>query len=213
MSLHELLDVFNEKREKIGVATRAEVHAKGLWHQTFQCWVLHRLPNGEWALLLQLRNKDKASFPNKLDTSCAGHLLSGEKTKDGVRELEEELGIVADANRLYYCGVVPEVNQISDKLTDREFNHVFLYESQQPVESYRFQRSEIAGVFFVPLVSYQRVVTGLQISAYGKGIVWDEENKQMIETQREILLEDIAPNSEEYYQLLFDGIQDYIAKS
>lgn len=87
MSSDEWLDVFNEQMKKIGQASRKNVHAQGLWHQTFHCWIINKSTTGRWSLLFQLRRKDKDVFPNQHDISCAGHLLSGEAVEEGVREL------------------------------------------------------------------------------------------------------------------------------
>ena len=40
----EIVKVFNEQHEQIGTATRAEVHEKGLWHETLFIfkYVVHR---------------------------------------------------------------------------------------------------------------------------------------------------------------------------
>ncbi|CAM5275137.1 Isopentenyl-diphosphate Delta-isomerase OS=Lysinibacillus sphaericus OX=1421 GN=idi PE=4 SV=1 [Lysinibacillus sphaericus] len=37
----EIVKVFNEQHEQIGMATLAEVHEKGLWHETFHCWFVN----------------------------------------------------------------------------------------------------------------------------------------------------------------------------
>ena len=79
------------------------------------------------SLLFQLRHKDKDTYPGLLDVSCAGHLQSGETVEDGVRELEEELGITVPFHELIPCGMVAEENIISEHVVDREFNHIFIW--------------------------------------------------------------------------------------
>jgi isopentenyldiphosphate isomerase len=64
MSLNEIFDVFNEQMVRIGEATRQSVHAQGLWHQTFHCWIVSKSNKGELNLLFQLRHKDKDTYPN-----------------------------------------------------------------------------------------------------------------------------------------------------
>ena len=66
--------------EYLGTTTQKEVHEKGLWH-------------GGNYIQLQLRSESKKDFPSVLDVSAAGDILSHESVGDGIRELEEELGL------------------------------------------------------------------------------------------------------------------------
>jgi isopentenyldiphosphate isomerase len=93
--------------EHVGTAGRLQVHADGWWHQTFHCLIISQR-NDQPSLLLQLRHPDKDTFPNLLDISCAGHLLAGESAEDGVRELEEELGVQVAFSSLIPCGIYAE---------------------------------------------------------------------------------------------------------
>ena len=73
------------------VKSRAAVHRDGDWHCTRTVWAL--LPaagDAGPALVLQQRGPFKASWPNRLDASSAGHLRVGDP--DPWREAEEELG-------------------------------------------------------------------------------------------------------------------------
>ncbi len=97
----ELLDVVDEKDRVIDVKTRGEIHALGLMHRAVHILVFN--PQGE--LFLQKRSMTKDENPGQWDTSCAGHVDSGESYLDcAVRELEEELGIATDVplERLFH---------------------------------------------------------------------------------------------------------------
>ncbi|WP_262378410.1 hypothetical protein [Bacillus pumilus] len=37
---HEKLRILNDQHETIGVAARSDIHAQGLWHETFHVWLL-----------------------------------------------------------------------------------------------------------------------------------------------------------------------------
>ncbi|WP_409346695.1 NUDIX hydrolase [Paenibacillus sp. MBLB4367] len=206
MSQHEMFDVFDEEMRKTGQASRKDVHAQGLWHQTFHCWIVNKSAEGGASLLLQLRHKDKDTFPNLFDISCAGHLLSGETVRDGVRELEEELGLRASFEELHYCGMVAQENIVTARLIDREFNHIFVYECDKPVEAYEFQLSEISGLFAVDAEAYKQLVTGERDSITAEGILMDDHGRERLQVSREIRVGDIVPNTDAYYRLLFDRI-------
>lgn len=202
----ERFDIYDEHRNPIGTDTRENVHARGLWHQTFHCWVLNPVVGEKGSLLFQLRHKDKDTFPGKLDTSCAGHLQAGEKVEDGVRELKEELGLDIPFDQLAYCGVCTEESRPSPGIIDNEFSQVFLYVSPQPLEAYDFQREEISGLFFVDVAAFQQLESGEIESLRIQGIIEDENTGEILEEERVVTIDSFTPNTEEYYRLLFSHL-------
>lgn len=114
----EVFDVVDDSDRVIGKATRGEVHAQGLLHRAVHIWVV----NAKGELFLQKRSVQKEHFPQRWDSSAAGHVEQGESVEDCcVRELREELGIslsVAEAHRLFK---LPACRQ-----TGGEFVSVFL---------------------------------------------------------------------------------------
>ncbi|GGA32311.1 NUDIX hydrolase [Paenibacillus physcomitrellae] len=208
MSSHEMLDVYTAQRVKTGSVSRKQAHEEGLWHQTFQCWVLDKQSNPDNpGLLFQLRAEDKDTFPGKLDISCAGHLLAGETPEDGIRELQEELGIEAELQDLRYCGMVAQESYIAPDIIDREFNQVYLYESGLPLEDYRFQISEISGLFFIGLAEYKALLQGEREYAQAReGIRYDRGLDKLYRSVERFRLEDFTPNSEAHYKLLFKAL-------
>lgn len=210
MASDERFDIFDEHRVKTGTAARYEVHAKGLWHQTFHCWVLRREAGGEWQILLQLRHQDKDTHPGKLDISCAGHLLAGEEPADGVRELAEELGLCASVEDLELVGIIPENDTLENCWIDREFCHVFLYECLKPLEDYCLQVSEVAGLYQVAAGAFMELVGGVRPVIIAEGIVYEEETGRYMPSIREVCRDDLSPNSAAYYDTLFTAIRDKI---
>jgi isopentenyldiphosphate isomerase len=209
MSSTEMIDICNESMEWIGTASRRDIHLQGLWHQTFQCWVLQDSPSEGWRLLFQLRHKDKEAFPNLLDISCAGHLLAGETVEDGLRELKEELGLDAGYEDLYSCGIMKEENRISPVCMDREFCHVFLLESRTALAEYDFQQSEVTGLFLLRLDDFAQLLNGVRTSITAEGILLrDTEVKE--EVNQEIFLKDIVQHSKAYYPFLLDRINRWL---
>ena len=83
----ELLDILDEKGNKIGIKERDEVHKDGDWHKVAFIFVV----NDKGEIILQKRSKDKGSNPNKWTASASGHLAVGDTNIQGARrELEEE---------------------------------------------------------------------------------------------------------------------------
>lgn len=89
----EWFDVVNDRDEVIGRETRRVVHATGLWHRAVHVLVFNRA--GE--IFLQKRSMLKDLSPGLWDSSCSGHLDSGEDYDTAaVRELGEEIGLKVD---------------------------------------------------------------------------------------------------------------------
>ncbi|AJS59347.1 NUDIX hydrolase [Paenibacillus sp. IHBB 10380] len=208
--LQEEFDIYNEQMIKIGIASRQHAHAQGLWHQTFHCWVVTTSAEGV-SLLFQLRHPDKDTFPNLLDISCAGHLTTGEYPEDGLRELQEELGIEATFSELYPCGIFKEENIITENLIDREFCHVFLYKSNQALRDYKFQRSEISGLFFIELEHFKQLIHGDRESLLAQGSVMNDDIGEVIHDSRRVSRTDFVPHHQAYYDLIFSKIESLIS--
>ncbi|MGD7044671.1 NUDIX hydrolase [Jeotgalibacillus proteolyticus] len=144
----EQLSIFNEKEQKIGALPRNQVHANGAWHETFHCWFVRKSGNRIY-LYFQLRSPEKKDFPSLLDVTAAGHLLASESVEDGVRELEEELGVKLPFTLLQPLGTVKE--KLKNGLeTDAEICRVFSFGITQEIE-FTLQASEVKGLFHVEL--------------------------------------------------------------
>ena len=75
----ELIDVLDENGKLTGeVLEKDEIYRKGLWHRSSHIWIIN--DNNE--LLVQKRNPYKQTFPNLWAISVAGHVDSGETSRD-----------------------------------------------------------------------------------------------------------------------------------
>lgn len=87
----EIFDVVDANDHVIGQATRKEVHTRKLWHRAVHAVAL----DSRGRVFLQKRSLLKDSAPGCWDSSCSGHLDSGEGYDAAVvRELGEEIGLV-----------------------------------------------------------------------------------------------------------------------
>jgi isopentenyldiphosphate isomerase len=90
----EWFDVVNERDEVIDRKTRREVHATGLRHRAVHVLVF----DGAGRVFLQKRSMLKDLSPGLWDSSCSGHLDSGEGyDAAAVRELGEEIGVKVES--------------------------------------------------------------------------------------------------------------------
>ena len=121
----DICDIVNERDEVIGRAPRSEVHARGLLHRAVHVFVF----NSRGEVFLQKRSMKKDRQPGVWDSSCSGHVDSGEDyDQTAVRELREEIGLALNAPpaRLFKVDVCPE--------TDAEFVWAYQCQSNGPFQ-------------------------------------------------------------------------------
>jgi isopentenyl-diphosphate delta-isomerase type 1 len=121
----DIFDIVNERDEVIGRAPRGEVHARGLLHRAVHVLVF----NSRGEVFLQKRSMKKDRQPGVWDSSCSGHVDSGEDyDQTAVRELREEIGLNLSAppQRLFKIDACEE--------TDAEFVWVYRCENGGPFQ-------------------------------------------------------------------------------
>jgi len=186
----ELFDIYDENQQHIGVKERAAVHRDGDWHKVFHCWVIYRDDDGTDYLVMQKRGPDKDTFPNLLDISAAGHYQAGEDIRDGIREVQEELGIQVDFEDLVFLGQHKGVAHY-ENLIDRQFCDVFLLVHKQDIRDYDYQKEEISGLVVFSLQDGLKLFDGAvrTIPAKAVGLGVDE---------LEISEADFVPRTDDY---------------
>ncbi len=168
----EMLDIYDDNWTHLGSKPRPDVHRDGDWHRVFHCWVIFRDSRCEDWVIVQRRGTDKATFPDYLDVSAAGHYAAGETVRDGVRELQEELGLPVSYDDLHFVGQRPsEANYAG--LIDREVADVHFHVCDQPLSAYQYQREELSGLLAIPVSEGLRLFRGevhsIQVPAVGLG--------------------------------------------
>ncbi|WP_413362036.1 NUDIX hydrolase [Lysinibacillus sp. 3P01SB] len=204
----EVLNIFTKDYEHIGIATREETHRYGYWHEVFHCWVLERI-NEQWHIYLQLRSKLKKDNPRQFDITAAGHLMSDETVKDGIREMKEELGLQVDFNDLHPLGIIPyKIENASIK--DFEFAHVFLYTVENGFAQFKIQEIELDGIYRLPLEQFIQLGNGVlkQVTIEGYEVI----NKEKIFEQKVITLADMETLPSIYQMPLIAKINSWMEK-
>lgn len=145
--MDEKIDVLDERGEKTGrVVWKSEAHRVGLWHRCFHLWIVDPGgdPDGPF-LFVQRRASGKETWPDKLDVTAAGHLMAGESGLDGLREVEEELGLSVGSGDVVALGTRRNELEIPAGM-DREFQDVFLLVRRLEPSNLRLQKEEVASV-------------------------------------------------------------------
>ena len=100
-------------------------------------------------------NLRKNSFPGCYDVSSAGHLKAGDDyLESALRELSEELGIVADPEELEYVGRFDSGDILAEfdgrPFHDREISAVYVYRKPVDAAALKLQEEEVDAVKWMP---------------------------------------------------------------
>ncbi|MGG1962205.1 NUDIX domain-containing protein [Bacillus pumilus] len=205
----EKLNILNEQHETIGAAARSDIHAQGLWHETFHFWLLKK-EHDIMYLYFQLRSPVKKDFHFLFDITAAGHLLANEQPFDGVREVEEELGLTVPFEDLAFAGVIQDEIHLPN-FTDREFCHVYLYVHPEEQMNIQLQKEEVAGLYRAKLMDAQQLFTRKIDNMQLEGFEVDETGERRKES-KVVSVQDFVPHEPAYYEHLFQAINQFLSK-
>lgn len=153
----ELLAFFDGAGRWLGSKTRAEVHRDGDWHWLVFVWCAW-LRGGEPVLLLQQRGRRGDPFVRSLDAPAGGHVMATESHRQaGVREFEEEAGILLVERDLHYLGSARLQGQ--ERNCSRVIQHSYLVIRETGLEEVSFSE-ESDGFLHVPLKPLLRLLEG-----------------------------------------------------
>ena len=203
----ERFTIFDHEMKPIGVAARSEVHKLGYWHETFQCWFVLREAD-EYYIYLQIRSAGKKDYPSLYDITAAGHLLSHEAVEDGVREIKEEIGIDVKFEELKSLGLMKYTVE-REELIDREFAHVFLYESNCEFDDFTLQTEEVAGMLKAKLSDFYELWANNKAPIEIEGYTLNESgNKEFF--RKSASKQHFVPHDEQYYVDVIEAICRYL---
>lgn len=117
--MSEKIQIVDENDQPIGVSSRQEAWAKGLYHRLVQ--IVLRDQDGNF--LLQKRSLKKSLYPGRWTNAASGHVDAGETYEiSALRELKEEIGVTIP---LEYLGKVLVQFKEGDKIIN-QFSGVFI---------------------------------------------------------------------------------------
>lgn len=206
--MDERVKIFDEKRNPMGVASRDEVHRVGHWHEVFQCWFV-RKEEGCKKVYLQLRSSLKKDFPGLFDITAAGHLMEDESVNDGVREIEEELGIHVSYEELDPLLVMNTSIKQNDFI-DNEIANIFLFEYDQSFDAFYLQKEEVAGIVQVDFDMFYDFWMEKQTDLHVDGF-WFNANGERENLQQKISKRHFVPHESSYYETIVKEMKKYFS--
>ncbi|MBD1373570.1 NUDIX domain-containing protein [Hazenella sp. IB182357] len=203
----ERIKIFDEQWKLIGETTRAEAHRIGYWHETFHCWLICKSEGIDY-IYLQIRSEKKKDYPNLLDITAAGHLLVDETIADGVRELEEELGLKVSMDELISLGII-KYCVVQESFIDREIAHVFLYRCKNTIDEFKLQPEEVSGLVKIKFEDFHQLWLGLKEEVRVEGFSINSDGKKEIISEK-IGKNKFVPHERLYYERVAKLIHTYI---
>lgn len=162
----ELIDVVDENGNLTGeVATRNEIHTKGLWHKIIVVAVIDE--NGH--ILMQQRAKTVETNPLKWDVTSAGHIQAGQTSKDAaIRELSEEVRVKVNEDDLHYL-LTYKNKKILENYLDNQFYDCYLVKQKNiDMNKIKMQESEVEQVKICNLNEVKEMIENEQVVAREK---------------------------------------------
>lgn len=200
----EIIDVYDEKMHLLGQATRSQAHQEGLWHMSFHCWIVRRSPEGRPQVLLQVRGKTQ-NHSSLIDISAAGHLLSGETPHDGIKSIEQELGLKVDFAKLTKLFTANHVFQ-KDGYINHEFNPTYLLEDSTPLLDYKLNPDRVEGLFIADVEDMLNLFKHKVDKIYVNGLKLNTDRKYT-PFAGNITREEFVPHTDQYFIKVMENIQ------
>ena len=150
----EMIDVLDENGIKTGaIATRKEVHKKGLWHRAIVVAII----NERNEILLQQRSMNKEKNAGLWDISAAGHISAGQDSlAAATREINEEvsvnIGFNVEVKEFRFMYSFRKQQVFKDDFIENQFYDFFiLRQNGLNKDSIKFQESEVQDIKFVSI--------------------------------------------------------------
>ncbi|WP_261134104.1 NUDIX domain-containing protein [Bacillus sp. Marseille-Q3570] len=205
----ELLKIYDDQRNPLGVATREEVHRVGFWHETFHCWITS-LISSQYYIFLQIRSNQKKDYPNLLDITAAGHILADETIEDGIREVNEEIGIDVTLDELKTVGEI-ESCITTEGMIDKEIAHVFLYDKLMNLDDFTLQEEEVSGIVKAEFNAFHEFCSGKGQSLQVDGYKLDPSGMK-VPVNMTVDQTHFVPNDGPYYEQVSEKIRKLLYK-
>lgn len=172
----EMFDIIDKNGNPTGlIKERGVVHREGALHATSHIWIARKNDKSGFDILLQKRSSNKDSHPGCYDISSAGHIGAGDTPlNSALRELQEELGIIAKPEHLKEFGVQYknyEGEFYGKPFRDCQRSILYLYTEPVDASTITLQESEIESVIWMDYLEALQALRNRTI----KHCIYEEE--------------------------------------
>lgn len=155
--------------KKTGVVKdKNQAYTDNDWIATFNFWIIQSHPAP--AILLQQRSHLASLEASKLDVTVGGHYKKGETMFDGAREIKEELGKSYSQDKVTYFGRRIYFGIDKQQRLRKNIVYVFGIIDNSSLNTYRLQKTEVDGLYILPINKILALYSGKIKSFIAKGI-------------------------------------------
>lgn len=141
----ELVDIYNNKHEIMGYTKGRKELVEGEFRLSCFVWIL----NDKDEILVQQRLASAKKCPNMWETASGGAEAGDTAKTAALRELEEELGIIANDKDLRFIGSYARIN---------DFVEVFLLKSNISIDDLKLQEDEVQAAKWMSISEFEKII-------------------------------------------------------
>ena len=141
----ELVDIYNNKHEKLNYTKGRKELVEGEFRLSCFVWII----NDKEEILIQQRLATAKNCANMWETTSGGALAGDSALEGTLRELEEELGMKVDVDKLRFIGSYARIN---------DFVEVFLLESNIDVNQLKLQEDEVQAAKWISISEFEEII-------------------------------------------------------
>ena len=141
----ELVDIYNNKHEKLNYTKGRKELVEGEFRLSCFVWII----NDKEEILIQQRLATAKNCANMWETTSGGALAGDSALEGTLRELEEELGMKAEVDKLRFIGSYARIN---------DFVEVFLLVSNIDVNELKLQEDEVQAAKWVSISEFEEII-------------------------------------------------------
>ncbi len=150
-----------EKARPTGKAvSREKAHKEGIPHEGVHLWIVRKI-NEYPEILFQYRAKQKEQYPDCLDITVGGHVPFGKTENKIQKESYEEIGISPGDEELIDLGYY-RYEEFDGDMIHREFQRVYLFIDNRPLNGYSFIDGEVEGIYAFSLSDIELLLKGAE---------------------------------------------------
>ena len=153
ISRPRVLYLTDENGKQTGeVATRTEVHEKGLWHRAAHVYIV----NSKNEVLLQCRAAHNMFRPGRWYLSAGGHLNAGETSLEtAAREIREELGLDIPQSEFKLAGSAKKEHiLLYGTYINNEIDDIYVVHKDVDIAKLK-KHGEIADIAWIPFQTFK----------------------------------------------------------
>jgi isopentenyldiphosphate isomerase len=141
----ELVDIYNQRHEKLNYTKDRKELIKGEYRLSCFVWII----NDKNEILIQQRVATAKKYPNMWETVSGGALADEASLSGSLRELEEEIGLFAAKEDMIFIGSYTRFN---------DFVEVWLLKSNIDIKALKFEENEVQNAKWVSINEFEEMI-------------------------------------------------------